>query len=96
MSLLEVCVSNRVNISGKTQSLQGHSKVMYSLIVFTPSAQGFIDEILNCLYFICTFCFVLLFLFFQDRVSLCSPGSPGTHSVDQTGLELRNPPTSSS
>jgi hypothetical protein len=32
----------------------------------------------------------------QDRVSLCSPGCPGTHSVDQAGLELRNPPTSAS
>jgi hypothetical protein len=31
-------------------------------------------------------------LFFQDRVSLCSPGCPGTHSVDQAGLELRNLP----
>jgi hypothetical protein len=34
-----------------------------------------------------------LFLFacfvFQDRVCLCSPGCPGTHSVDQAGLELR-------
>ncbi|GAB1286015.1 Serine/threonine-protein kinase greatwall [Apodemus speciosus] len=30
------------------------------------------------------------------RVSLCSPGCLGTHSVDQTGLELRNPPTSAS
>ena len=27
-------------------------------------------------------------LLFQDRVSLCSPGCPGTHSVDQAGLEL--------
>jgi hypothetical protein len=27
---------------------------------------------------------------FQDRVSLCSPGCPGTPSVDQAGLELRN------
>jgi hypothetical protein len=27
-----------------------------------------------------------------DRVSLCSPGCPGTHSVDQAGLKLRNPP----
>jgi hypothetical protein len=35
-------------------------------------------------------------LFFQDRVSLCSPGCPGTHSVDQAGLELRNPPASAS
>jgi hypothetical protein len=33
---------------------------------------------------------------FQDRVSLCSPGCPGTHSVDQAGLELRNPPASAS
>jgi hypothetical protein len=29
---------------------------------------------------------------FRDRVSLCSPGCPGTHFVDQAGLELRNPP----
>jgi hypothetical protein len=33
-----------------------------------------------------------LFLFFQDRVSLCSPGCPGTHSVDQAGLKLTNSP----
>jgi hypothetical protein len=32
----------------------------------------------------------------QDRVSLCSPGCPGTHSIDQAGLELRNPPASAS
>jgi hypothetical protein len=31
---------------------------------------------------------------FRDRVSLCSPGCPGTHSVDQAGLELRNLPAS--
>jgi hypothetical protein len=37
-----------------------------------------------------------LFIFFWDRVSLCSPGCPGTHSVDQAGLELRNPPASDS
>jgi hypothetical protein len=45
------------------------------------------------------FCFVLfcfVFVFFQDRVSLYSPGCPGTHSVDQAGLELRNPPASAS
>ena len=41
------------------------------------------------------FCFVL-FCFFRDSVSLYSPGCPGAHSVDQAGLELRNPPTSSS
>ena len=35
-----------------------------------------------------------LLLVFRDRVSLCSPGCPGTHFVDQAGLELRNPPAS--
>jgi hypothetical protein len=39
------------------------------------------------------FCFVLVF---RDRVSLYSPGCPGTHFVDQAGLELRNPPASAS
>ena len=31
---------------------------------------------------------VLFVLFFQDRVSRCSPGCPGTHFINQTGLEL--------
>ncbi|CAO2627870.1 hypothetical protein LEMLEM_LOCUS19714 [Lemmus lemmus] len=29
---------------------------------------------------------------FQDKVCLCSSGCPGTHSVDQAGLELRDSP----
>ena len=33
---------------------------------------------------------------FQDRVSLCSPGCAGTHSVDQARRELRNSPASAS
>ncbi|GAB1293186.1 Annexin A10 [Apodemus speciosus] len=33
---------------------------------------------------------------FGRWVSLCSPGCPGTRSVDQAGLELRNPPASAS
>jgi hypothetical protein len=36
-----------------------------------------------------------VFLFFETGF-LCSPGCPGTHSVDQAGLELRNPPASAS
>jgi hypothetical protein len=40
--------------------------------------------------------FGLVFVFFQDRVSLCSPGCPGTLFVDQAGLELRNPSASAS
>ena len=38
----------------------------------------------------------LSFFFFRDWVSLYSPGCPGTHFVDQAGLELRNPPASAS
>jgi hypothetical protein len=51
--------------------------------------------------FVCLFvCFLLLLLLllllflFLRQVSLCSPGCPGTHSVDQAGLELRHPPAS--
>jgi hypothetical protein len=35
-------------------------------------------------------------LVFRDRVSLYSPGWPGTYFVDQAGLELRNPTASTS
>jgi hypothetical protein len=57
------------------------------------------------LVLVCFFVFIYLFLFFglffvcfvfQERVSLCSHGCPGTHFVDQAGLELRNPPASAS
>jgi hypothetical protein len=35
----------------------------------------------------CCCCFVCLFVcLFSDRVSLCSPGCPGTHTVDQAGF----------
>jgi hypothetical protein len=40
--------------------------------------------------------FGLVWFGFSRRVSLCSPGCPGTHSVDQAGLELRNLPNSAS
>jgi hypothetical protein len=40
--------------------------------------------------------FVWLVLVFRDRVSLYSPGCPGTHFAVQAGLELRNPPASAS
>jgi hypothetical protein len=46
---------------------------------------------------VCVCVCVFVFVFdFRDRVSLCSPGCPGTHSVDQAGLELKNPPASAS
>jgi hypothetical protein len=50
------------------------------------------------LHFIFNFIIIiyLFILVFQDRVSLCIPGCPGTHFVDQAGLELTNPPASAS
>jgi hypothetical protein len=44
------------------------------------------------------FLFVLFCLvgWFFEIGFLCSPGCPGTCSVDQAGLELRNPPASAS
>ena len=46
-------------------------------------------------FFCCCFLFVLV-LVFRDRVSLSSSGCPGTHSVEQAGLKLRDPPASAS
>jgi hypothetical protein len=48
------------------------------------------------LFFAFLFYFVLFCFVFRDRVSLCSSGYPGTHSVFHAGLELRNPPISAS
>jgi hypothetical protein len=68
--------------------------------------------IIPWLVFVCLFvCFCFLFLFvflclfdfwgvfvfvLLDRISQCSPGCPGIHSVDQAGLKLRVPPASDS
>jgi hypothetical protein len=35
---------------------------------------------------------VSFFFFFQDRVSLYSPGCPGAHFIDQDGPEFRDLP----
>jgi hypothetical protein len=42
-------------------------------------------------------CFTFFFFgLILDNVSLCCPGCPGTQSVEQAGLELRNHPASAS
>jgi hypothetical protein len=43
--------------------------------------------------FVCLFIYLFIF---SRQVSLYSPGCPGTHSVDQAGLEHRNSPASAS
>jgi hypothetical protein len=53
-----------------------------------------LSEKKKTLFFRLFVCFVVVV--FPDRVSLCSPGCPGTHSVDQAGLQLRNLPASAS
>ena len=68
------------------------SSFLFSFLLFF----SFLFFLSFLLLFAC-FVFVLVVVFvFQDRVSLCSPGCPGTHFVDQAGLELRNPPASAS
>jgi hypothetical protein len=61
----------------------------------------FMYQVIKALFILSCFhnkfiCLLFFFLVFRDRVSLCSPGCPGTHSVDQAGLELRNLPVSAS
>jgi hypothetical protein len=45
-----------------------------------------------CVYvYICIYIYIHFFFgLFQDRVPLYSPGCPGTHFVEQAGLELRS------
>jgi hypothetical protein len=64
--------------------------ILIQTITFTLSFNNWValTEYSHCIFY--------SDFFFQDRVSLCSTGCSGTHSVDQAGLELRNPPTSAS
>ena len=50
--------------------------------------------LINCLFVSQYIAWFSLYLIFGDRVSLCIPGCPGTYSVDQASLELRNLPAS--
>lgn len=54
----------------------------------------------NFVVFCCCFCFVFgwfWFFCFQDKTwFLCGPGYPGTHSVDQGGIKVRDFPASTS
>ena len=68
----------------------------HMIIFYILGAQRAFDNVQHAFFL---FCFVFVFFFcfvFWDRVSLYSPGCPGTHFVDQASLELRNPPVSAS
>jgi hypothetical protein len=65
----------------------------FDFVLFLSLCNRYENMLSWVLLFVC-FCFC--FSVFRDRVSLCSPSCPGTHFVDQAGLELRNPPASAS
>ena len=76
---------HRESQSGETQKKKKNLKILGSFF----GSYVFIFRILG------VFClFVCLIDFFRESVSLCNPGCPGTHSVDQAGFKLRNLPAS--
>jgi hypothetical protein len=64
-------------------SVVGHPPSMQQPLGWTSSARKNIrqEHHIQVTSFLEFFCF-------GDRVSLCSPGCPGTHSVDQAGLQV--------
>jgi hypothetical protein len=79
----------------------GHFVYSCSLVLFvandlhySPRNTLFISVCLFVWFGLVWFGLVWFGLVLRDRVSLYSPGYPGTHSVDQAGLKLRNPPSS--
>jgi hypothetical protein len=69
-----------------------HQKGSFAIV---PKYEG---AFFCCWFFGGFFLFFVLFCFcfLRQGFSVCSPGCPGTHFVDQAGLELRNLPASAS
>jgi hypothetical protein len=66
-------------------------------IFFVVVVVGFVVIVVVLFFvFLCFLFWLGLVLVFRDKVSLYSPGCPGTHIIDQAGLELRNLPASAS
>jgi hypothetical protein len=93
-----------MNFIGVTYRTRNDSKISASpgpsSAWMTAHKAGNLDLIAqsSCKSFLFLFvCFVfVVVVVFRDRVSLCSPGCPGTHFVEQAGRELRNPSASAS
>ena len=62
-----------------------HERELWVHVVYTNGDQGF--EVL-CIY---VFFLFLSFILILNKVSLCISGCSGTHSVNQVGLELKDP-----
>jgi hypothetical protein len=69
---------------------------IWSSSLYTQPTAHCVGSSLGHFWILFVFLFCFVFCFFRDRVSLYSPGCPGTHFVDQAGLELRNLPASAS
>jgi hypothetical protein len=65
----------------------------FSLFLFLFLLVGFFWDFVLIFLLVCLFQFALV-LVFQDRISLCSPGCPGIHSIYKTDLELKDLPPS--
>jgi hypothetical protein len=58
--------------------------------------KSYLQHLFLFIFYLLLIDWLIDWLIFWDRVSLYSPGCPGTYSVDQAGLELRNSPASAS
>ena len=68
------------------------TRCVYVIGIISVSRSLFHNQLSIWVPIYCTDFFI--FIYFEDRVHLCSPGCPGTHSLDQAGLDLRNLPAS--
>jgi hypothetical protein len=73
------------NLQTISHSLLINPNIAKSLLKYFTQSQALLYISLQEFY---------LFGDFQDKVFLCNPGCPGTHSTDQAGLELRDLPVS--
>ena len=76
-------------------TLVGNSQTLLSFLL-SPGFQHHIKWVWRYMPVMLALANSLLLFGFQDRVSLCSTGYPGTHSVDQAGLEIRDSSNSAS
>jgi hypothetical protein len=89
----EVRTGTETGGGAEAEAIEGHRLLLLTGLLCTACSARLALHGLLCTA--CSACFVFFFfLVFQVRVSLCSPGCPGTHSVDQAGL--RNVPASAS